>query len=500
MQDHIYVKDDYGEDNININKMFEIHYQLYELFENIEKSSIDIILPRENDYGFIEYKRNLTSYTNKLSKLKTQIYWRLSEGLVYNSQNTCYYILGIEDGGTIKFPITDEEIFQSLNIIDKSIVGSDIKYIYKKILYLDNPLVIIKFWKEEILTNTDIRIILLGPSESSKTKFFIGLHNCKFNTFENIYDMAKNNNKIFKSNIFDIHTDENKLNKTLILHHQYFNAKYDKNINLIDIDNFKDIQDNLNITDEDDDGLNIHVIDTPGNSVISNIKYLIGYNVDIIIHFNQTNNLYGNIVEKINNKYNNVIQITDTTYLSDYNTKKLLHQALLKYQLRNKILDGVENVLLINEHRLIQSYQQTKFNKYISYCYNLMNMSLFDKISDINIRNIQYKYTYKSSIYSNNSISIETDKQIYRTMLGKTIVLETLELDNIKLDENDILLTYYFIIFNQIYIINGKNIPHKIIFDKIILIPEKYDNIPIFILWCKNNEFILKIYNYTNKK
>jgi hypothetical protein len=484
----------YDEDNMDINKMFEIHYQLSELFENIVINTLNINLPEENDYGFIEYKRNLASYKNKLSKLKTQIYWRLSEGLTYNSQNTCYYIVGIEDNGLITNPITQDEITNSLNILNKSINNSNIKYIYKQVIYKDNPLVIIKFWKEEILSDTDIRIILLGPSESSKTKFFVGIHNCKFNTFNDNNEITKIDNKIFKSNIFDIHTDENKFKKTLILHHQYFNISYNKEINLININDFKDIQDNVNITD--DSGLNIHIIDTPGNSIISNIKYLISYNADIIIHFNQINNLYEQVLEQIDNKYNNVIKITDTSYLSDFNTKKLLHQALLKYKTRKKILDGVEDILLINENRLIQSHQETKFNKYIFYCYNLMNLNIFDKISDITIRNIQYKYNYKSSIYSNNSISIETDKQIHRCILGKTSHLEILELGgDLELEDSDTLLTYYIIILNQIYIINAKNIPCKIIFDKIILIPEKYINIPIFIIWCKNNEFFIKIFD-----
>lgn len=482
----------YDEDNMDINKMFEIHYQLSELFENIVINTLNINLPEENDYGFIEYKRNLASYKNKLSKLKTQIYWRLSEGLTYNSQNTCYYIVGIEDNGLITNPITQDEITNSLNILNKSINNSNIKYIYKQVIYKDNPLVIIKFWKEEILSDTDIRIILLGPSESSKTKFFVGIHNCKFNTFNDNNEITEIDNKIFKSNIFDIHTDENKLKKTLILHHQYFNINYNKEINLININDFKDIQDNMNITDES--GLNIHIIDTPGNSIISNIKYLISYNADIIIHFNQINNLYEQVLEQIDNKYNNVIKITDTSYLSDSNTKKLLHQALLKYKTRQKILNGVEDILLINENRLIQSHQETKFNKYIFYCYNLMNLNIFDKISDITIRNIQYKYNYKSSIHSNNSISIESDKQIHRGILGKTTHLDILELgEDLELKDSDTLLTYYIIILNQIYIINAKNIPCKIIFDKIILIPEKYINIPIFIIWCKNNEFFMKI-------
>jgi len=483
----------HDEDNLNINQMFEIHYKLTELFEHPEKTKLDVHLPEENDFGFIEYKRTLNTYKLKLSKLKTQIYWRLSEGMTYNAQSTCYYIVGIEDAGIVTHSINEENITETLEIVDKCIKNSDIKYIYKKITYQNNPLLIIKFWKEEILSGTDIRIILLGSSESSKTKFFVGLHNCKFSTYESHLHMSKIDNKIFKSNIYDVHTDENKLKKTLILHHQYFNVKYNKNINLIDIDNFKDIHQNLNITEED--GLNIHVIDTPGNSIISNIKYLISYNVDIIIHFNHTNDLYTNVLEQINEKYNNVINITDTTFTTDFDTKKLLHQALLKYQSRKKILDEMEDILLINESRLIQSHQQTKFNKYIFYSYNLMNMNIFDKISDIHIRNIQYKYNYKSTINSNNSISIETDKPIHKPILGKTKQLEVLDLFDSGLEDNDNLLTYYVVILNQIYIVNSKNIPCKIIFDKIILIPEKYKTLPIFVIWCKNDTHYLKIYN-----
>lgn len=155
----------------------------------------------------------------------------------------------------------------------------------------------------------------------------------------------------------------------------------------------------------------------------------------------------------------------------------------------------MEEILLINESRLIESYQQTKFNKYIFYSYNLMNMNIFDKISDVYIRNIQYKYNYKSSIYSNNSISIETDKPVHKPILGKTKQLEILDLLDCGLEDNENLLTYYVIILNQIYIVNSKNIPCKIIFDKIILIPEKYKSLPIFIIWCKNNIHYLKIYN-----
>lgn len=483
-----------SKDNLDITKMFELHYKLLELFENSDKSILDIELQTENDNGFIEYKRNIASFEYKPSKLKTQIYWRLSEGLNYNSQSSCYYIIGIENNGQIKNPITQEEITKTINIINKCTISSDIKYIYKNIIYKNTPLLIVKFWKEEKLNETDIRIILLGASESYKTKFFVGLHNCKFNIGDDSIINKKINEKIFKSDIYDVHVDETKIKKTLILHHQYFNIEYNKDINSIDSTNLSEIHENLKISDSGK--LNIHIIDTPGNSIISNIKYLISYNTDIIIHFNHNNNLYNNILEKINKKYNNVLNITDTTFLEDFDTKKILHLALLKYQYRNKIIDNIEDILLINEARLIQSYQNTQFNKYIFYCYNLMKLNTFDKISDVNIRNIQHKYDYKSIINTNNSISIETDKSVFKCILGETKMLESLDLFNNGYLQNESVITYYIIILNQIYIVNNKTIPNKILFDKIILIPKKYITIPIFIMWYKNDNYHIKIYDY----
>jgi hypothetical protein len=74
---------------------------------------------------------------------------------------------------------------------------------------------------------------------------------------------------------------------------------------------------------------------------------------------------------------------------------------------------------------------------------------------------------------------------------------QTEELDSIVLNlddlENNIVTTYHIIILNQIYILNCSSIPDKIIFDKIILIPEKYESIPVFIIWNKNNTYYLKI-------
>jgi hypothetical protein len=481
--------DDEMPNELDINKMFEIHYKLTQIFET-DIDILNIELPNECDNGFIEYKRNLLSYENKQSKLKTQIYWRIAEGLTYNSSNICYYILGIEDNGTILKEITNEEIEKSINIIEKCIKKSNIKAIKKFVKYKENRLLVYKFWKKEKLQTTDIRIILLGATETNKTKFFIGLHNYKFDIIgKDTTSQKKSINKLFKTDIFDIHSTETKTDKTLILHHQYLKVNDETN--------------QFDLTDEDD-GYDIHIIDSPGNSIISNIKYVISYNADIIIHFNHTSNLYKNILEMINEKYNNVINITDTSYIIDNNPKKLLFDALQKYKINektrtvkkyNKILHNIENIILINESRLMKTYQETIYNKYIFYCYNLMNVNIFDKISEIYIRNIQHKYNYKSSVITNNSISIETDKITHKPILGNTKILESLDIPELNIKENEYITTYYMIILNQIYLINTKKLPIKIIFDKLILIPEKYETIPIFIIWNENNEFLIKIFD-----
>jgi hypothetical protein len=452
------------EDSIDINKMFELHYSFLEILENDNICDLKLVLPEENDYGFIEYKRSFLSYENKLSKLKTQIYWRMSQGLRYNSQSSCYYLLGLENDGTIIKEISNLDFSKSIEILKKCIFESNIKFFSKKVFMKDKYFILIKFWKEEILKNKEIRIMLLGASDTFKTKLFIDIYNFKFNLTQN------NKNKLFKSDIFDIHSTETEMQKTLTLHHQYINYES------IDKEEF-----------------DIHIIDTPGNSIISNIRYLLSYNTDIIIHFNQKNNIYENILNKINKKYQNLVNITDTSYLQDFDIKKILNQCIEIYKKRIPFLNDIFDVVLVNENKLIQSHQNSIYNKYISFCYNLMDINIFDKISDINIRNIQYNYDFKSNILSKNSISIETDKPICKYIIGKTKILDKLNIDNINIYDSDNILTFHIIILNQIYIINSKSFPNRIIFDKIILISENYKNLPIFIVWQKNNQYFLKI-------
>jgi hypothetical protein len=474
------------EDSIDINMMLELHHNFLELLENDNKNELKIELPVENDYGFIEYKRNFLSYENaKMPKLRTQIYWRVSQGLKYNYQSSCYYLLGLEDDGNILKSITKKEFSKSIKILKKCLINSNINYYYKKIYYKTNFFFLIKFWKREILNNNEIKIMLLGETNTLKTKFFIDIHNTKFNVKEN------NKQKLFKKNIFDIHNDETEMQKTLTLHHQYIKINYDYETN------------NIFHNNEIDEKINIHIIDTPGNSIISNIRYLLSYNVDIIIYFNQKTDqkiqLYDDIIYKIKNKYNNVISITESSYLQNNDTTQIIKNAINLYDKKKHFLKDIYDVILINENKLIQSSIDVNFNKHIAFCFNFMKINLFDVVSNVKIRNIQYNYDYKSNIVSNNSISIESKNPICDYIIGNTQILKILEIDNLKInDTGDNILTFYIIIFNQIYILNAKNLPDKIIFDKIILIPKKFKKFPIFILFQKNNKYFMEIFMYKN--
>lgn len=439
--------------------IFLINNKLRLIFEKTNTNSdilkLDFLFEKEDDCGFIEYKRTLTSYSKKISKLLTQIHWRISEGQVYNLQSFCYYIIGIEDNGYLPEKIiNDEDLDKSIKMLEKTIKNTNINMDCCYAYYTDknkksSKIVIAKLWmniKKEIFNN--IRIILIGESNTGKTNFFVNLQNNR------------------QSNTFDIHMDETRLKKTLKLHHQYFNNK--------------ELQ------------YNFHFIDTPGNSIISNIKYLIAYNVDCIIYFkNKEFSIYDNIINNFNEKFNNVINFQTENCLTLENLIKITKRKNYK-----NILSNIRGIHLVNENRLINLYNNSELDKYISFCYNCEDVNVYTHIYDNNnesecyVRNLQSMYKYKSFIEKYNMISIETNKIIHKSIIGRTKILEYIEIKNIPELLEDTIKIFYIIILNQVYIHCDKKLQNKIILDKIILIPKEYKIIPIVILYKKKNIFI----------
>jgi GTPase len=110
----------------------------------------------EIEFGFIEYKRTLSSYVNKKDKLLRQILWRISESLIFDeiTKPTCYYLIGLEDNGNAS-NLSIGELKNSLKIILDSIINTILKY---KFVYLFNQLnksyvLVIKIWIDEDINN-----------------------------------------------------------------------------------------------------------------------------------------------------------------------------------------------------------------------------------------------------------------------------------------------------------------------------------------------------------
>lgn len=119
----------------------------------IKPFNIKYKFPFEYQYGFIEYKRTLSTYLNKKDKLLRQILWRMSESILYSNitKPICYYIIGLEDDGKTS-NLSKDELEKSLEILQSTISDTKIK---KNIVYLFNELnkslvLVIKLWLEEI--------------------------------------------------------------------------------------------------------------------------------------------------------------------------------------------------------------------------------------------------------------------------------------------------------------------------------------------------------------
>ncbi len=130
---------------------------------NLNPINIKYKFCKENDNGFIEYKRTLSTYNNKKGKLLRQIYWRIHEYFIEQSNNIddkfsntlkCFYVIGLEDDGTPS-NMSLQELNDSLQIIVESIQNTNINIKY---LYLFNEidkcyLLLVKFELE--LNNID---------------------------------------------------------------------------------------------------------------------------------------------------------------------------------------------------------------------------------------------------------------------------------------------------------------------------------------------------------
>ncbi len=136
--------------NNNLRKIIKLENKFEYLFDynvNINKNNIENPIKikykfcKEYELGFIEYKRTLSTYSDKKGKLLRQIYWRLHENYTNESnidldKLKCYYVIGLEDDGSSS-NLTSSELDKSLNIILETISKTNIN---KSYLYLFNEI------------------------------------------------------------------------------------------------------------------------------------------------------------------------------------------------------------------------------------------------------------------------------------------------------------------------------------------------------------------------
>lgn len=141
------------------------------------------MLERENHEGNIEYKRyllNLDSF--RFDQLSTQMKWRLAEG-----NGEAIYYLGVNDNGSL-YNISDKELEESLINFNKLVNNINAEIINtENVMDNDKKYVIIKIRNKHI-DFTNIRVLLLGDTETGKTTLLSNILLDKIYDIETKYD------------------------------------------------------------------------------------------------------------------------------------------------------------------------------------------------------------------------------------------------------------------------------------------------------------------------
>jgi GTPase len=120
-------------------------------------------LSKEIEDGNIEYKRYLVNIDNeRLNHLITQMNWRLNEG-----NNIATYYIGIDDDGS-PYNMNSKEMKETMNNFKKMVNSNDAYIIDKTKIFTNSFKITIK---RNTVKYKEIRIVLLGPTNSGKTTF-----------------------------------------------------------------------------------------------------------------------------------------------------------------------------------------------------------------------------------------------------------------------------------------------------------------------------------------
>lgn len=143
----------------------------------IQDDGLVVSLRPEVESGNVEYKLRLdTKDELGISKTKTQLKWRLSEGKKMYGRYEAIYVFGIMDNGmfpSLSEKLTEKNIDDTINIFSKAATDINCKVISKDkyIFYKDKLICLVKVAMDidsgERITETNV--LLVGPTNAGKT-------------------------------------------------------------------------------------------------------------------------------------------------------------------------------------------------------------------------------------------------------------------------------------------------------------------------------------------
>jgi hypothetical protein len=355
-------------------------------------------MEKENDLGFIEYKRFIKYRDIKrLKSLTSQMRFRLREG----NGNTIYNI-GVNDDGSIS-NISDEDYIETIKNIELMCIENLASIIYSKKVILNNT-----YYYEikisDVITDNEYRVLNINNKKSLE---IIGIDNNNniLSLDENtIYDIKKNSKTLVY--IQNIKNDNTLIIKSILSYKPHF-INYINDCNL-------DIK-LLNIINK----LNFKII---------NYKNLEEKIIDIIkeepINFRSKNKF--NIFQVL---YNGNILNNSKIYacitndsIENINSLYIHYNDISEKLIINDIQHFYQSVSKINNNKLISISTINHIKKKHHICNNLVcecNISYIDEIDfklNENIdENIFYNGYYKNNILKIkiNDNKIKLNKKIY---------------------------------------------------------------------------------------
>lgn len=389
------------------------------------------MLPPENFYGMIEYKRYIIpSSKERYIQYETQLLWRLAEG-----KGEAIYYIGVDDDGTIH-NINDKQYKISIKNLKLLCRKNKINIIEIKKHILDNNYYYTIHLQKKIKKIEEKRILLLGNTMTGKTKFLAYIIK----------------NKLGKNASLFMHTHKHEIETGKTSSCNYYYITY-KNTRLV-------------------------FIDSPGDNkyIKTRHKIISSIDFDLILYFYKDNWDY----EELYQKYFNLVKIP-VIRINIFSKKNRFPKININKPIeRKKLISNIFNRINNNNNIINNIYKITstiKINDIGLILTGYLNGGTLEKNKKYYYYNNNISNVIIKSIHINeNPININNNDAICSILLNKDINVKYGFISNKKyIKKNNIMIK---ILYN-----NGNNYNCFInnIYTKLNIVNKKND-----ILYCNN--------------